>query len=37
MFNRWVMVCLVLGTSATWFVQAEDEVTRDAAQIVGEV
>ena len=37
MFNRWVMVFLVLGTSATWFVQAEDEATRDAAQIVGEV
>jgi cytochrome c553 len=37
MFNRWVMVCFMLGVTATWSVQAEDAATRDAAQIVGEV
>ena len=37
MFNRWVMVCFMLCATANWSVQAEDAVTRDAAQIVGEV
>jgi cytochrome c553 len=37
MFNRWVMVCFMLGATANWSVQAEDAATRDAAQIVGEV
>lgn len=37
MFNRWVIVCFMLGATAHWSVQAEDAVTRDAAQIVGEV
>jgi cytochrome c553 len=37
MFSRWVMVCFMLGATATWSVQAEDAATRDAAQIVGEV
>ena len=36
MFNRWVMVCFMLGATVTWSVQAEEGAAKTPAQIVEE-